>query len=135
MADDVSVPLGEIYRGIEVWGLQSAKRVEEVKRQIDLVIDENVPAKLYSIACDDDVPAGAPGFWTLEARALARDKCLSARQDRQSLAGVDVDRLNACAGSIERHPCSRLCWIMWQHDAHYRGCRGGDAYWPEGWPG
>jgi hypothetical protein len=85
MADDVpSIPVGEVYRSLEIWGLQSAERVAQVKAQIDIVIDENVPARLYAIACDDDVPADAPGFWTLEARRLARDKILAARRDRQA---------------------------------------------------
>jgi len=109
------LPMAELYRGVEIYGLQSAERIAEAKRQIDLVIRTSGPRKLCEFACD---PLHAP-----EARSLAKKKALASLERRQR-ATFDAARLSACTVGIERRETC-LGRLM----------GGRDAGWPShGWP-
>jgi hypothetical protein len=111
------LPIAEVYRGVEIFGLQSAARVREAKRQIDTVIAMTGPRKLYEFACD---AANAP-----EARLLAKAKCLASIEDRQG-SPIDRDMLEAC-GPVGRRttPIGRLIDGMFAERA--------GVPWPKAW--
>lgn len=108
------LPVAEVYRGVEIFGLQSPERIEQAKRQIDIVIAKSGPRRLYAFACD---PSRSP-----EARQLARLKALATIQPRQR-ASFSVDRLDACCFGIERRT-PRLARLVAGRQADW---------WPEAW--
>ena len=65
------LPVHEIYRNCEIYGLQPPERVAAAKSQIDLVIRMKSPRALAAFACDGEM---AP-----EARLLAKFKAMAAR--------------------------------------------------------
>ena len=103
MSDDENeLPVAELYRGVELYGLQSAERIAEARRQVDEVFGMAAPSALFAFACDD---AKAP-----EARLLAKFKALATREDRQRVL-FDVAKLEACTIGLERRT-SRLGRMM-----------------------
>jgi hypothetical protein len=112
------LPIAEVYRGVEIYGLQSRERVAECKRQIDCVMSMSGPRKLYLFACDG---AHAP-----EARCLAKNKCLASIEDRQR-ALVDVGLLEAHATGCGRRatPIGRMIASMYAEQA--------GVPWPKAW--
>jgi hypothetical protein len=88
------LPVAEIYRQVEIWGLQSPERIARAKAQIGLVIDLGDLEALYLFACD---PGNAP-----EARQLAGNKLYVAREKHRSHGEVDFDRLGAALVGVER---------------------------------
>jgi hypothetical protein len=96
------LPVACQHRGVEIYGLQSDERIQEAKRQVDVVITMSTPAALAAWACD---PMNAA-----ESRLLAKHKALRSVEDRQKRA-FDVDRLEACTIGLERCT-SRLGRLM-----------------------
>jgi hypothetical protein len=60
------LPVAGIYRGVHIYGLQSAARIELAKREIETVIAMADARRLCDFACD---ASGGP-----EARLLAKHK-------------------------------------------------------------
>ena len=115
MADDDSeLPVSEIYRGVEIYGLQPPERVAEAKLQVDQVFIMKSPRALATFACDD---ANAP-----EARLLAKHKALAALEKRQGRP-FDVAYLNASTIGIER-TTSQLGRLIGSRQAEW---------WPRAW--
>jgi hypothetical protein len=113
------LPVAEVYRSIEIYGLQSTERIAAAKREIDVVIKMTAPRQLAAFACD---PSRAP-----EARLLAKNKALASLEQRQR-RGIDVDRLHASTAGIERI-CSRLGRLMGLRNSGYPEAGG----WPREW--
>jgi hypothetical protein len=115
---DHTLPVHEIYRGCEVYGLQSEERIAAAKSEIDLVISMNDPPALFDFAID---ATRAP-----EARLLAKNKALASLQTRQRRP-IDVERLVASTWGIER-TCGRIGRLVAARHARYGG-----VPWPSAW--
>ena len=87
------LPVLEVYRGVEIYGLQSAERVAAAKIQVDQVIAMSSPRALAAFASDD---TRAP-----EARLLSKNKAMVSLVDRQG-APFDIRLLEAKTIGIER---------------------------------
>lgn len=118
MSNEHELPIHELYRGVEVYGLQSEERIAEAKRQIDQVAEMRSVPRLFNFACD--------GSRAPEARLLARSKLMEGIEQRQA-PGFDRDRLWACTGGIERR-CGMLGRLMGARDAD-----GTPGEWPIEW--
>ena len=93
MSDDNELPVAELYRGVELYGLQSAERIAEARRQVDEVFGMAAPSALFAFACNDEKSP--------EARLLAKHKALASREDRQRTP-FSVEKLEACTIGLER---------------------------------
>ena len=93
MTEENELPVLEVYRGVEIYGLQSTERVAEAKTQVDQVFSMNSPRALAAFASDE---LKAP-----EARLFAKNKALASLEVRQRRS-FDLDRLHACTVGIER---------------------------------
>ena len=113
-----TLPVAEVYRGCEIYGLQSAERIAAAKRELGRVVNMTGPRKLYEFAGD---PRNAP-----EARCLARKKALISIEQRQKVT-FDRERLEACTVGIDRRTSvmGRLLGLI---DAERAG-----APWPKTW--
>jgi len=107
------LPVVEVYKGVEIFGLQSAERIAIAKKQIREVIGLSTPRALYDFAVDY---SKSP-----EARLLAKTKAIASRKEHQR-AGFNVDVLIARTQGIE---C--VAWCV----ARCIACR--DGNWPEAW--
>jgi hypothetical protein len=93
MTDEHELPVALVFKGVEIYALQSPERVEEAKRQITKVIRMQSVESLYDFACN--------GRFAPEARHLAKRKCLEFIEQRQR-SPIDVDLLQAATVGIER---------------------------------
>ena len=110
------LPVHEIYRKCEIYGLQSLERVVEARHQIDVVYRMRDPRALAEFAVD--------GTKAPEARLLAKHKALATVAVRQRRS-FDVDRLVAGTIGIERRTTLLGRLIGDRQD----GC----GWWPEDW--
>src|SRR5262245_51536084 len=94
MPDDYhELPVAEVYRGVEIYGLQSPERIAAAKQQVAEIVRMRAADRLCDFACD---AANAP-----EARLLALHKALASLEQRQRRS-FDVEYLRAATIGIER---------------------------------
>jgi hypothetical protein len=91
--EEHELPVAETYRGVHIYGLQSAARIELAKRQIETVVAMADARRLCDFACDASSAA--------EARLLAKHKALASLEQRQRRP-IEVGRLAAATIGIER---------------------------------
>ena len=114
MAEIHELPIHEIYRDCELYGLSPPSRIAEAKRQIDAVIAMTDGRRLADFACD---PAHSP-----EARLLSKHKAMASLEHRQRKV-FDVNLLSAATIGIERRTTVIGRLIGWR-DA---------GWWPAAW--
>jgi hypothetical protein len=104
---DSDIPIVETYRGVGIHDCQSANRVEDVKRAIDVVHEMFDIAGLVEFAADVSNPP--------EARLLAAAKAKSAwdlaADSREVRPEIELDRLRASTAG--------LGWVEWRDPEHY----------------
>ena len=110
------IPIAEVYKGCEIFGLQTVERIAEAKLQIDQVYRMSAPRALAEFAVD--------GTRAPEARHLARHKAMAALENRQK-APFDVEYLVAGTIGIERR-ASQLGRLIGHRQE-------GADWWPEAW--
>ncbi len=113
MADLHELP-AQVYREVDIYGLQSPERTAEAKRQVAEVVRMRAVDRLFAFACD---ASRAP-----EARLLAKHKALASLEQRQRRM-FDVECLEAATIGIERRTTVIGRLIGWR-DA---------GWWPSAW--
>jgi hypothetical protein len=114
MAEIHELPIHEIYRDCELYGLSPPSRIAEAKRQIDAVIAMTDGRRLADFACD---PANSP-----EARLLSKHKAMASLENRQRKV-FDVNLLSAATVGIARRETTLGRLIAWRQA----------EWWPQAW--
>jgi hypothetical protein len=108
------ISVAETYRDIRLFAGQTSDRLAEARAQIDEVIAMSDVRRLAAFAVD---PSHAP-----EARLLAKNKALAAREARQRVL-FDVNHLEAATIGIGRRETVLGRLIGWRQA----------EWWPEAW--
>jgi hypothetical protein len=118
MTDEHELPLHEVYRSAEIYGLQSSARIAKARQQIDLVMGLSDPCRLAEFASS---AKNAP-----EARLLAKRKALASREERQR-SMIDRALLEAATIGIARRTTP-----LGREIGHLDAERAG-VPWPDAW--